>query len=369
MGCTIVYLFLNCVSCNLVDPLKFETREVDFINQTGNVINGNILDIDVIGAKSIAIYDTLLMVTTTNRDALFQVYSTQTLKPLAMLCHQGRAKNEFSDGYIFNDAQVITRNGDLFVVLRGEGGTVLKEVNISASIKEGHTVIEGTTDNVPSGCDFVLGLNNGIERLFCYNNHNFNLDREIYDVPSFSIVSEKKTKDIKIYRKLIDFENDRYSTFWYTGNLCYHPKRNIVAQCMRTIDYIHIIDVDNDKYFSIHQLGTPTFKEITVPNIIVDDVYVYDFNHFSESIGTEKFFLVIYMNGDYRKEEMKRGNGEATELLAFDWNGNYLGGVKLDIFVQDIAFDTNSNLLYGLRIRDEKIVTFDLTDFIKTIDI
>lgn len=137
---------------------------------------------------------------------------------------------------------------------------------------------------------------------------------------------------------------------------------------LRNLNYIHYFNLDDGKHFAVHQTGAPTFDDIKVPNTVIDDVYCYDYNHFSESIGAEKFLLVMYLNGDYRKENIKKGNGEATELLAFDWEGNYLGGVKLDLFVHDLAFDPKSNLLYGLRIRDEKIVTFDLSDFIKSID-
>ena len=164
-----------------------------------------------------------------------------------------------------------------------------------------------------------------------------------------------------------DFEDDIYSTFWYSGSICYNPKRNIIAQCMNTIDYIHIIDLDNDKYFSIHQSGSPTFNEITIPKVIENDVYKYDYLHFNKCIGTEHFFLVIYLNGDYRKNNLAQTRGEAAELLAFDWDGYYLGGVKLDIMVQDLAFDPIRNILYGLRIRDEKIVSFDLSEFITVI--
>ena len=37
------------------------------------------------------------MVVTSNPKALLQVYDTRTLEPLAMLCQQGRAKNEFTN--------------------------------------------------------------------------------------------------------------------------------------------------------------------------------------------------------------------------------------------------------------------------------
>lgn len=360
-------LIFSLLSCNSTDPLVLETHEVDFLNRTGDVIHGSFLDLEVAGGISISVFDTMMMVVTNNPEALLQVYDTRTLKPLAMLCQQGHAGNEFSDKNINKSNQVFLRDGDVIIVLRGEGGTVLKEINVSESIREGHTVVEGIKEGLTYDYTEVVGLDKGIDRLFVFNNHNYSVDNEDYNPPTFCIRNKDEIKEIKVYSQLVDFENKIYSTFWYGGRICYHPTRNIAVQCMNAMDYIHVFDMDNDKYFSIHQKGTPTFGDIIVPNKIEDDVYVYDFNHFSESIGTEKFFLVIYMNGDYRKGMMKQGNGEATELLAFDWDGNYLGGVKLDTFVHDLAFDSNTNLLYGLRIRDEKIVTFDLSEYIKSI--
>ena len=76
--------------------------------------------------------------------------------------------------------------------------------------------------------------------------------------------------------------------------------------------------------FFYSSIGTPRFDDIRVPNKIVDDVYEYDSSHFSESVGTEDLFLVLYLNGEYRKNNLNQGNGEATELLAFDWEETIL---------------------------------------------
>jgi hypothetical protein len=358
------------VSCNLADPLVSEVHETDFINKTGEVINGNILNLEVPGAQTIAVYDTLMLFTTNNPAGLLQVYNTKTLKPIAMLCQQGRARNEFANSSIYKSDQFYLRNNDLIIVLRGEGGSVLKEINVSQSIKKGHTVVEGINNLVLNSNETVVGLDNNIDRLFVFNNHNYSIDQGDYNPPLFSVrdKDEDDDKNIKVYRRLVDFENDRYATFWYAGSIIKHPTKNIVVQCMQTLDYIHYFNLDNGKHFAVHQAESPTFDNIKVPNNVVDEIYYYDYNHFSEAIGTEKFLLVMYMNGEYRKESIKKGNREATELLAFDWDGNYLGGVKLDLFVQDLAFEPKTNLLYGLRIRDEKIVTFDLSDFVKSID-
>ena len=189
------------------------------------------------------------MIITNNSKALLQVFDTQTLRPIAMLCQQGRAKNEFSDNKINKSNQLFLRGGDIYIILRGEGGAVLKEINVSSSLREGHTVVEEINNSIPYGCGKVVGLDKGINRLFTFNNHNYNIDLNEYNPPSFSIINKKSTKDIELYNRLVDFEDNIYSTFWYSGSIIKHPSKNIVVQCMTTIDYIHFFDIDNDKFF------------------------------------------------------------------------------------------------------------------------
>ncbi len=363
IACITAFLF----SCQSKNPLLLETIDVDFINQTGDVIEGKYLDKDFIGGKSIAVYDTLLMVVTYDSKALLQVYDTRTLQPLAMLCQQGHAKNEFADSYLYQlSGQVFIRNGDVIIVLRGEGGYVLKEINITASIREGKTIVEGINNKIPYGCADVYGIDNELTKLFVYNNHNYSLDREEFNPPTFSIINDQNTEVLEIYGRLVNFENKRYSTFWYNNNMCKHPTKNIFVQCMNTMDYIHIIDLDNKNYYSIHQNGSPTFDNIYIPNKITNGVFEFDCNHFGMSIPAEDYFLVFFANGDYRKKSLQEGNEMAAELLAFDWEGNYLGGVKMDILAQDYTYDSKNNILYGFSIFNEKIIAYDLSEFVNS---
>ena len=129
-------------------------------------------------------------------------------------------------------------------------------------------------------------------------------------------------------------------------------------------------DFDNNNFYSIHQVGSPTFDDIRVPDTTDPDgsISLYQFYRFYESIPTDDMFFVIYLNGDYRKDNLIESRGEAIELLAFDWEGNYVGGVKLDYGVTDLAYDSKLNILYGIRSADEKVVAFDLSDFVKSIE-
>lgn len=368
--CIFSIVITSLISCNSRNPLLLQTRDVDYLNKTGDVIHGKILDFNVPGGKAIEVYDTLLMVITSDPNGLLQLFDIRTKQPLASLCQQGRAKNEFGDKFISKATQLIERNGDIVIILRGEGGNVLKEVNVSASLREGHTVIEGVYNDIPFGCEGVVGLDNGIDRLFVFNNHNYNIDMKDYNPPTFSIINEEETKEIKVYGKLIDFDNEHFSTFWYSGGLCKHPTKNIVVQCVSNMDYIHYFDFDNNNFYSIHQVGSPTFDDIRVPDTTDPDgsISLYQFYHFYESIPTDDMFFVIYLNGDYRKDNLFESRGEAIELLAFDWEGNYVGGVKLDYGATDLAYDSKRNILYGIRSVDEKVVAFDLSAFVKSIE-
>lgn len=124
----------SLISCNAGNSLLLQTREVDYLNKTGDVIHGNILDLNVPGGKAIEVYDTLLMVITSDPNGLLQIYDIRTKQPLASLCQQGRARNEFSEKFIFKASQLFERNGDIIIVMRGEGGYVLKEVNVDIPV-------------------------------------------------------------------------------------------------------------------------------------------------------------------------------------------------------------------------------------------
>lgn len=47
------------------------------------------------------------------------------------------------------------------------------------------------------------------------------------------------------------------------------------------------------------------------------------------------------------------------ELLVFDWDGNYIGGFKMDRNLHFIEYDEIHNVLYGINI-DEELYAYDM---------
>ena len=135
----VVLISLFTMSCNRDPNIQVDVREVDFLNKTGNVIEGKLVKSEILGSTDIIVFDTLLMVTTSNPEGQLQVFSLNTLEHLGSFCKQGRARNEMFKVIAISE-QVYYKNGHVILVLFDPPST-LKEVNVTASIQNGKTEI------------------------------------------------------------------------------------------------------------------------------------------------------------------------------------------------------------------------------------
>lgn len=95
---------LLTMSCNNDNSkILIDDREVDFLNNTGDVIEGKLVKSDILGTTNLIVFDTLLMVTTNNPEGQLQVFSLNTLELLGSFCKQGRAKNEMLNAMAFTE--------------------------------------------------------------------------------------------------------------------------------------------------------------------------------------------------------------------------------------------------------------------------
>ena len=110
--CLISVLMLSVISCgNKTDVLALPSKEVDYLNKTGNVLNGKELDLEIIGAVDLVVCDSLLVVTTNNPNGLIQVLRLSDLQPLASFGTKGRTRNEFNWEPCNYTRQYYYRNG------------------------------------------------------------------------------------------------------------------------------------------------------------------------------------------------------------------------------------------------------------------
>ena len=83
-------LWMLLLSCSHKDngPLVLETREVDFMDKTGDEIKAKPLDLEVPGVTDVVVYDSLLIFVTSDPSGMLQVFNKNTLKHLASFCQR-----------------------------------------------------------------------------------------------------------------------------------------------------------------------------------------------------------------------------------------------------------------------------------------
>lgn len=350
------------VSCNKKSHYAFDVKEIDFINKTGSVIDGNDLHIEIMRGENILICDSLLLITTGDPMGRLKVFSLNDYKLLNSLCIEGRAKNEFFHPTFLSDQWFYDKDGNIILPVI-DNAQILKEINLSQSIKEQKTVVLPYVSDCLSIMrgNVVLIDNDNNKRFQYFRAHEDEVVSGKYCVPEYNITeSEKIVKEIDVYPKIMSFVNEERSMSMYFGTLTKHPSKNIIIQPLQYMDYILRFDLDKNDFSAIHQIGSLSFDDI------IPDWPEKSIVNFTSICYTPDYLFLLYKAGKYSKS-FPDYNDAFPEVYVFDWDCNYLGGVKLGQEVHDIAYDEKNKKLIGLHRSDDIIYSFDLSSFMSSL--
>lgn len=377
---------LVLLSCNIgKSRFLFDVHETDFVNKSQITVKGIPVDVEfTLGVRELALCDSFFIVMFYNGGPLMNVYSLEW-DLLGHFCYKGRAKNEFLEvPRLFSGQTLKGENGNILIPLK-EGDHYMKVLDLQQSLQSQKTTIvmeklfmpqtmvkSGGVEKkyylFPRSFDFIF-LNNDINQIFRANSmlidHDGSLYGKDYEVMDDSIQQK--------YFKMLshDYPEDFDYVF---GQLHKHPIRNLIIEPFMYMDYILFFDLDNDTTFAIHQKGSLSFDDqlspvvyTTVKNLAGDDEFTDTRpSHFGEFAAAESFFMVMYGAGDYSMNQPDPINA-APELLFFDWNGNFLKSVMMDVGVGDIVYDEKAQTLYGIDYSNDCILGFDLSKVVADI--
>lgn len=341
---------LFAVSCQSDAYYKYDVENIDMNRSEDTIKVSADFYCEVPGANEVYLYDTLLMFTTNDPSGMLKVYSLNSNKQIASLCFQGRANNEFITIPYNRSSQFYLRDSDLIMPLVDYD--LLKELNLSESLKRKSTVINST-----SGClsiqdgSFVL-LDDYVNKRFefhegvvtDYENHKC-------EIPHFYITERDDSKEIPVYSKLMEYSEERYASGFYSGVVYKKEDRNLIVQPLHYSGYILLFDLDNKKYHAVHDISSLAFE---------DEVPSSPKNFISDIALTTDFFIALYF---------PQGDTSNKRLLFFDWDCHLLKGISLDISVQAIAYDNKNKRIIGLDRTNGMVYSFDISETINSLDI
>lgn len=343
---------LFVISCKGDSNITISVKDVDFKNKPQDVLKGNPFS-EVIGADNIVVFDTLLMVVSSDPKGQLKVYSTNSLKQLGSFCSKGRAKNEFLQAGVDTE-QAFYRNGHVILVMY-DVPNVYKEVDVTASLQSGSTVVIDSHECLSLADGELMLLGDKYDTRYEFVINKYGLKKNSRRVPSrYYHYTDGKKKELTFFNSLMKSEYESKDVP-YEGCLFKHPQKNIVVQSFHRMDYLMFLDFDKDNFFAIHQKGSLTFGDTFVAE--KDPTQVL---HFTDGASSLKYMMFLYRQGDYT---LKETEGKwYPELLIFDWDGNYINGFKIDRGIRTIEYDEIHKVLYGLS--GENLFIYELGQLI-----
>jgi hypothetical protein len=349
----LVLLSLFIASCN-EQPSNFnvKTRELSFRNKTKDVIHGKAI-MEVPGVRDILLIDSLFLFPTIDPAGGLKVYSANTFRLLGSFCKEGRARNEFQRGRLLT--KQVYHNQDGHVILPFcDAPTIVKEVDVTESILQGHTVVLSVMDNEGN----TVFLDNAMNKRFVFISNKFEYDDEKNDVPSIYALKDTlgNARTFKIFNSMVDHISEKYFTAPYRGALYKHPHRNLVVQTFSYMEYLLFFDFDKDLIYATHEKSALSFDGVYDKSVRRDNDFA-----FTDGTSTDNYILVLYWRGDYYFNVPNREG--PNELLVFDWDGNYINGFKMDRQILRIEYDEKRHILYAID-DNETLYRYDMTGLI-----
>ncbi|HZK03506.1 MAG TPA: hypothetical protein VFC94_03785 [Bacteroidaceae bacterium] len=357
----LIYLSIayGIVSCKQKPHYAYPVKEFDPNSISEYVVNGTKTDIIINGPIWQTVMDDSLLVVQVNEPTgLLSVYNTRNMSWMMGLCTIGRARNEFIKPF-FLLSQTYKRGEETFITAVDKD-LYVKEINLTASIRDGFTVVSNIGD-CPSfnHNNRFLFVDNDITNLFLYKIGSDTPEDDFCGAYSVINSKTKEKKVIEAFPKPMNSDAESVS-FYSSGAIYKHPERNLFVQPLEYMDYILYFDIDADSAFAVHKNGSPTFDDIAPDGRTL----------LFAGGGTVTKDYLFTRHCEYHIDD----NGKhirVTNMLIFDWQGNLKKNIKLSPDVINLTYDERTQILYGFDMPEEgfeqTLYTFNMSDVFKTL--
>lgn len=359
---------------------SIEVREIDFVNKAETTVHGVPVNAQMpLSVHGMIHCDSLNIVVAEDPKGYVHVYS-DSWQMLDVFSGKGRARNEFLTSPSMNRGQVFKgSDGHILLPLSDWRADVVKLMDITESLEQHRAIINDVREYGFEEETKIIDNTQKTETRLMSSFSALYLDDNIYHTLEITYADF-----YEILKKPVEYRIRHDSTFMekpeilsrmeqlvgpeyknqFSRSAYRHPKRNLIIEPYTNLDYIAFLDLDNNRSFFIHQAGSPTYDSNVEIGKYVEDGVVYASPErvcFTAAIPTDDFFIISYY-GPYVD------NAPASpEMMFFDWEGNFIKSVKLDILTKYNVFDPKTKTLYGIRMPDddeEQLISFDLSTVI-----
>lgn len=353
-SCLFAFFTMALVGCKHDTFLLSNQKEVDYSVSSDKILEGEHVDIDILGLQRIFVGDNYMVLFANDSRGMIKVFDLDSLIFLGTFCPEGRARTDLLNPD-WSNLQLKKENGSLLLYVSGYSGE-MKVINISESVANNKTIVENTYNTISAYTGYSLYLSDNC--WVDFENVSYDDPRDhIYYPPRFYVRNSKERDEIPLFGDIIKPEIPSLTTNIYSGVMALKPDNTKCVYAMTILNYLHIFDLQNKSVTSMHQFdGGSLYGPTTV------DYYNNISFAFYDLVTTDTRILAL--SYDQSNMTMETEGIQLPSLKIFDWDGNFITGVKLDTFIRWFAYDEIHKCLYGLNDIDEEIIKYNISNLL-----
>lgn len=310
---------------------------------------------DIIGMKDFCFYDSLLIVSTVNREGLWSFFSMKNNQELGDFLSQGNGPNEFIQAPYVSKARFFCEENHLFAGIEDFQSGKLYKMDIDKSLQNGELSMSMINDSLPAFLfDFVMMDS---VTFFCREIENKQTQQTRY------IIREGRRETPDNLKKLnyASIQEGEDFNILSTITKC-NVKGDLVVEMPIGLNQINLYSI-NESFGKTICFGDELDNINKIQNTSRwDRIYTY-----ADLRVYDDFFAALYINEKEKEYQIKRTVLPVIQL--FRWDGEALAELKLNRYITAFDIDFVNGYLYTLdRVTDE-FYRYEIRDVLKKIRI
>ncbi|WP_375585186.1 hypothetical protein [Cyclobacterium xiamenense] len=336
-----IVVFLGCV------PEKETTfmgeRPVTIKFEKSYSLDGTLASLETLGAQNIHILDSLMVITTPQRDTLYNIRSLHNLGLEKNFIRKGEGPNEFEN--LLRPLSAEKKGNDVLISFYHKARQGIFYFNLTQSWY-GEIDIFMDTVKLKKLNEIYRAYKIDDERVFIDNMDFLNLN-QLYSV--YQLNDQQITRlDTALKSGL----NDQQDSYLMASVTVFNKLKRKYAGGMMFMDQLNIYDIENPD----NSISITTNKNVESLSTAAKASMPLKNEYYVDLRDGNGFLFGLYAN--LSRKEWAIGNSPA-EVHVIDWDGNPTCKLIIKEKLLHICIDSANNLLFGLTEKDE-IYTYDL---------
>ena len=339
------YMILDEIKYVTVFPHNFSLDEVVDVELD--------VELDIIGVNSFRIYDSLLILSTSDRDGLWSFVSLPDYTFLGKFLTIGQGPFEFSQSISVEhgDLKLFNDNNELFAAIYNFHNGNLYMMNVDKSIADNKLNICTFNDSLPRTLFNFAMLDSST---FLCREINFNRTQQ-----NRYVLSNGTTINLTHLDKLnlsSVRQNENFNIL--ATDIKHNSENNLIIEMPIYLNYLNLYSLDG------------SFGQTICIGNNLDNISKIMYKKEGDRIYTfsnlrlfSKYWGVLHINEDWNTFETERKR--LPDILLFDWNGDPLAKIKLSRFATSFDIDFVNGFLYTLDTPTDRFFKYNIRDILE----